>query len=370
MRVDMPDFKQTLYEALLVAFAKVLAKYNAFAQAHITRDVGQEIIAYLNQHGFEFQETGQIEDLARLADLFVKNGFADELQITPTDVGQKYIWKNLYGFNAYKEVMEIADNPFLSCPLNLSLYYLADKYGKKMILYKKVFDLENGITESQYQIVDKNSPADIGFDSLVLKNAKLYELARKQGEVYRYQAITDALTGISNRRHLLEEGARIFHRTRRYHLPLSVIMIDIDHFKQINDTYGHATGDVTLRMLANTCQRSAREMDLIGRLGGEEFLLILPETPLSGAVCLAERLRQAVERTQIEADNGASVSITVSMGVATYHRHMQQFQDLLAHADVALYRAKELGRNQVVVASIPDTSNEPSGSPGTGDSRG
>lgn len=353
----MEDFRRVLYEALLVAFAKVLAKYNAFAQGHIMRDVGQEIIQYLNQHGFEFEETGQMEDLATLTDLFVKNGFADELEIESAEAGQKYIWKNLYGFNAYKELLAIADNPFLSCPLNLCLYYLADKYGKKMILHKKLFDLETRTTESQYELVDKGSPVDIGFDALVLENAKLYELARQQGEVYRYQAITDALTGISNRRYILEEGERAFHRTRRYHLPLSVIMIDIDHFKQINDTYGHATGDVTLRMLAATCQRSARDVDLIGRLGGEEFLLILPETPLSGAIRLAERLRQAVEQTQIEADSGASVSITVSMGVAAYHRDVQRLQDLLDRADAALYRAKELGRNQVVVASIPDTAN-------------
>ncbi len=353
MGVSMENFKQVLYEALLVAFAKVLAKYNVFAQSHILRDVGQEIIQYLNQNGFDFEETGQIEDLQRLTNLFVKNGFADELQIEPAEVGQNYVWKNLYGFNAYKELLEIADNPFLSCPLNLCLYYLADKYGKTMILHKKLFDLENRTTESQYELVDKNSPADIGFDPLILENAKLYELARQQGEVYRYQAITDALTGISNRRYILEEGERAFHRTRRYHLPLSVIMIDIDHFKQINDTYGHATGDVTLRMLADTCQRSARDVDLIGRLGGEEFLLILPETPLSGAVRLAERLRQAVERTQIEADNGTSVSITASMGVAAYHWD-KQLQDLLDRADAALYRAKELGRNQVVVASMPD----------------
>ncbi|WP_448571104.1 GGDEF domain-containing protein [Trichothermofontia sp.] len=352
----MEDFRQVLYEALLVAFAKVLAKYNVFAQSHILRDVGQEIIQYLNQHGFEFEETGQIEDLDRLTDLFVKNGFADELAIEPTEGGKNYVWKNLYGFNAYKELFEIVDNPFLSCPLNLCLYYLADKYGKKMLLHRKLFDLGNRITESQYEVVDKNSPADIGFDPLILENAKLYELAQKKGEIYRYQAITDALTGISNRRYILEEGERTFHRTRRYHLSLSVIIIDIDHFKHINDTYGHATGDVTLRMLADTCQRSARDVDLIGRLGGEEFLLILPETPLSGAVRLAERLRQAVEKTQIEADNGTAVRITVSMGVAAYHGD-KQLQDLLDRADVALDRAKELGRNQVVVASMPDGPN-------------
>jgi|GEM_PF-3445961 len=351
----MKEFKQVLYEALLVSFAKVLAKYNVFAQGHILRDVGGEIIQYFNHHGFEFEETGQIEDLERIIQLFVQNGFAEQLEVEPAEPGNNYIWTNLYGIDAYKELFDLAENPFLSCPLNLCLYYLADKHHKKLVLHKKSFDLENKITESQYEIVDQESTDGSGFDSLVLENAKLYELAYQRGEQYRYQAITDPLTGIRNRRHILEEGERAFHRAHRYHLPLSVLMLDIDHFKAINDTYGHATGDVTLRMLADTCQRSARDIDLIGRLGGEEFLLILPETPLSGAVRLAERLRQTVEQAKIEADNGDAVSITISIGVTAYGGGVKQLQDLIDRADVALYRAKELGRNQVVVASTPDT---------------
>ncbi len=132
-------------------------------------------------------------------------------------------------------------------------------------------------------------------------------------------------------------------------------MLDVDHFKRVNDTYGHATGDVMLRMLADICQRSARDIDLLGRLGGEEFLLILPETPLSGAIHLAERLQQTVEQAHIASDNGNAVGVTVSIGVAAYGGvGVTHLQNLIDRADAALYRAKALGRNQVVVASVSD----------------
>ena len=112
----MQDFEKILYEALLVAFGKILAKYNVFAQGTILKDVGREIIEYLNDHGFEFEETDDIEDLTTLTELFVKNGFAESLDVEPADKGNNYIWHNLYGIEAYEELHEISDNPFLACP--------------------------------------------------------------------------------------------------------------------------------------------------------------------------------------------------------------------------------------------------------------
>jgi hypothetical protein len=114
----MEDFHEVLYEAVLVAFGKILAKYNVFAQRDILEDVGKEIIDYLNLHGFQFEESGELRDLEVLTDLFVKNGFADAVEIEPADKGQTYTWRNLHGIAAYQELYEIADNPFLSCPLN------------------------------------------------------------------------------------------------------------------------------------------------------------------------------------------------------------------------------------------------------------
>jgi hypothetical protein len=178
----MQEFDKTLYEAILVAFGKILAKYNAFAQGSILRDVGREIIEYLNQHGFEFEETGEVADLSTLIDLFVKNGFAEKLEIEPADKGQNYVWHNLYGLAAYKELFDLVDNPFLSCPLNLCLYYLAEKQHKTMRLYNKTFDMEKKITVSQYEMIDKEPLPGEDFDPLVIENARLYELAQERAD--------------------------------------------------------------------------------------------------------------------------------------------------------------------------------------------
>ncbi|MBN1219298.1 MAG: hypothetical protein JXM69_10250 [Anaerolineae bacterium] len=178
----MKDFERTLYEAILVAFGKILGKYNAFAQGIILKDVGREIVDYLDGHGFQFEETGDLDDLATLIELFVKNGFAEKLEIEPADKGQNYIWHDLYGVAAYKELYDIADNPFLSCPLNLCLYYLADKHNKTLRLHRKTFDLQNNITESQYEIVDKETPQGEDFDPLVIENVRLYELAQERAD--------------------------------------------------------------------------------------------------------------------------------------------------------------------------------------------
>jgi len=179
----MQDFRKVLYEGLLVAFGKILAKYDAFAQGLILRDVGKEVIEYLNKHGLEFKETGDPSDLARLTQLFIENGFAEKLEIRPADKGANYVWHNLYGRDAYKELHEISDNPFLACPLNLCLYYLADKYGKNMLLHRKVFDEKSGLVESQYEVVDKEKTTEpASFDPLVIENARLYELAKERAD--------------------------------------------------------------------------------------------------------------------------------------------------------------------------------------------
>jgi len=178
----MKDFQKILYEALLVAFGKVMAKYNIFARGVILEDVGKEIIKYLNRHGLDFEETGEIEDLEILTDLFVRNGFAGELEIEPADKGQNYVWKDLYGIEAYRELHEVTDNPFLACPLNLCLYHIADKHNKTLKLHSKSFDMENRNAESQYEIVEKDTPDDDEVDPLVIENVRLYELAQERAE--------------------------------------------------------------------------------------------------------------------------------------------------------------------------------------------
>jgi len=181
------EFKQALYESVLVAFGTILSKYNVFAQGSILKDVGREIIVYLNNHGYNFKETGSLDDLALLTDLFVKNGFADKLDIEETQNGHRYTLHNLYGIDAYKQLLDVADNPFLSCPLNLCLYYIADKHHKTMKLYNKTFNLKNRSSVTDYAVVEKvfeDSAAPEGrqFDPLAIENTRLYQLARERAD--------------------------------------------------------------------------------------------------------------------------------------------------------------------------------------------
>lgn len=176
------DFKQTLYEAVLVAFGKILAKYNVFAQGSIMKDVGREIMNYVKSHGFDFEETGKLEDLATLINLFVQNGFAEKLDINPAEVGTRYTFHNLYGIKAYKELYDIVPNPFLSCPLNLCLYTVLDKNEKTMQCLKKTFDMNEKTSEAVYNIVDKEISEEKDFDPLVIENARLYQLAQERAD--------------------------------------------------------------------------------------------------------------------------------------------------------------------------------------------
>jgi diguanylate cyclase (GGDEF)-like protein len=158
------------------------------------------------------------------------------------------------------------------------------------------------------------------------------------------QAITDHVTGIHNRRQLFNLGELEFKRARRFNRPLSAIMLDIDHFKDVNDTYGHAKGDQVLKSLAQFLKIHLRDFDILGRYGGEEFVIVLPGADLPNACNVAYRLRKGVqERPMI---NG-SVSITISLGVAQLSNEIPDFQSLMNKADMAMYDAKRAGRNRV-----------------------
>ena len=170
-------------------------------------------------------------------------------------------------------------------------------------------------------------------------------------------ARVDPLTNVLNRRALFERLGAEFRRSQRYGRPLTVLMIDIDHFKALNDRYGHATGDAVLTACAEHMTSSLRESDQIGRYGGEEFLVFLPETLPDNGAFVAEKLRLAVEELRIDAPDGApgAVRITVSVGVASAPElRTPDEQSLVNRADGALYEAKRSGRNRVAVAeAIP-----------------
>ncbi|HEX8989881.1 MAG TPA: diguanylate cyclase [Rhodocyclaceae bacterium] len=164
------------------------------------------------------------------------------------------------------------------------------------------------------------------------------------------EARTDALTRVANRSYFLERGNDEFLRCRRYGHSLSIWMLDLDHFKRVNDSHGHQAGDAVLRAFVSTCREVIRDWDTIGRMGGEEFAVLLPETDSTQATLVGERLRQAVRSTAVEVAPGASVSVTVSVGIASVREGDDDVYAVLARADDALYRAKGTGRDKVCVA--------------------
>jgi diguanylate cyclase (GGDEF)-like protein len=176
----------------------------------------------------------------------------------------------------------------------------------------------------------------------------LEELVKERtAEVHRL-AITDSLTDVFNRRHLMELGNRALNQAQRYHHPLAAIMLDIDHFKKINDTYGHAAGDEALRKLAEQLRKNLRSVDILGRYGGEEFVILMPETSLQTARQSAERLLTDIRALRIDAPQ-ITFGFTASIGVAELNLASQQTIDaLIARADQALYDAKQAGRDRVV----------------------
>lgn len=173
------------------------------------------------------------------------------------------------------------------------------------------------------------------------------EHARLFAEVQQ-MAITDSLTGLYNRRHFFDLAQRAVAYARRYGRDLTTLMIDIDHFKRINDTYGHATGDQVLAIVAGWCQRHFRTSDIVGRYGGEEFAVLLPDTALKEAYQIATRVRKAIARQPVLATHPQLV-ITISVGVAMRQPNDQNPDHMLLHADRALYAAKQAGRNRVEV---------------------
>ncbi len=182
----------------------------------------------------------------------------------------------------------------------------------------------------------------------------LDELVRAR-EVMRAEACKDSLTQLSTRAAVLEVCEQELCRSRRsvsHDMPVSLVVADLDHFKLINDTYGHLAGDVVLREVARRMRDAVRPYDSIGRYGGEEFLVVLPNCDTTGARALGERLIEAVRREPIHLAE-AAVSITLSVGLVT-SGVSQEVQTLIAAADIALYRAKRLGRNRVEVATAAD----------------
>ncbi|MBU2972208.1 diguanylate cyclase [Pseudoalteromonas sp. C2R02] len=227
-------------------------------------------------------------------------------------------------------------------------FYQSDKKvfetNEKQVIDEEVIDEEG----NQYRYLsikvpynrEGELPALIGFSSDV---TELYQLK----EQFKKQANTDPLTELYNRRFFIEQAEKEFNRTCRHSNSLSLISFDIDHFKNINDKYGHPAGDQVLIQLAKALQPVIRNEDILARIGGEEFCLLLPETPIDVANQVAERIRNTLANMTVKGDWQGEISITVSLGVTSLKAKDDSFEQLFKRADKALYNAKNNGRDQV-----------------------
>ena len=176
--------------------------------------------------------------------------------------------------------------------------------------------------------------------AIAIENARLFEKLEQM-------AVVDTLTGLYTRRQFFELGGKEIERARRYGSPLSLLMIDLDHFKKINDTYGHAVGDQILHEVCSVIAATLRKIDIPGRIGGEEFVVLLPETNQQNGLIVAERLRVAISNIRLNTDNLIIDNVTASFGISTLADSHHDLQALITSADMAMYTAKENGRNRI-----------------------
>jgi diguanylate cyclase (GGDEF)-like protein len=188
------------------------------------------------------------------------------------------------------------------------------------------------------------------FGFVMLNSERLEADLRSAQDKLQKMATTDFLTGIANVRFFSEAGEREVQRAHRYKRPLALLMIDLDHFKKVNDKYGHTIGDKILVAFAGICKKCLRKVDIFGRLGGEEFAILLPETDANGGKKFAERLRATIEKSRIKVEN-KTFHIAVSIGVTELLPDDNQLETALKRADDTMYEAKRKGRNQVVTSS-------------------
>ncbi|MDJ0751393.1 MAG: GGDEF domain-containing protein [Woeseiaceae bacterium] len=169
----------------------------------------------------------------------------------------------------------------------------------------------------------------------------------------RNAAFRDPLTGLYNRRYTFDIFRSELAKFKRYGDPFSVILIDADHFKQVNDQYGHCAGDVALKAIADACNNSVRDTDVVGRFGGEEFIILLPHTKAEAASIVAERIRKTMFDSKLDSQ-GQRFGVRLSLGIAEAGVHADDFDELIAAADRALYAAKNAGRNQTRIAETAE----------------
>ncbi len=208
-----------------------------------------------------------------------------------------------------------------------------------------IFGLESGVDE--YLTKPFNSRELVARVASGVRILKLEEQLMQAREQMEILAMRDGLTGLLNRRAIEEYAESEFNISERKRHPLSIIMLDIDHFKKVNDRFGHKAGDYALQQMAQILKEDLRSYDRVGRWGGEEFMLILPDTDLDDAAIVAERIRVKISDRKITLESGETFSIHISLGVACVSNHVSSLSKLIDSADHAMYQAKQAGRDRV-----------------------
>ncbi|MBI1175163.1 MAG: diguanylate cyclase [Sideroxydans sp.] len=213
---------------------------------------------------------------------------------------------------------------------------------------QKHFVFTHRLINGEFRMVNVYaSPIDVSGRTLLFSIVMDITESKKMERELQIRANTDPLTGLANRRHFMELAEQELARAVRYGSPLSLLLLDVDYFKKINDTYGHRAGDVALQNLADYCRKTLREVDVTGRFGGEEFAIILPQTDSIQALEVGERLRQVVADMRVYLERSEQLQLTVSIGIASLQPSIASIDELLHQADQALYAAKHAGRNNV-----------------------
>lgn len=231
------------------------------------------------------------------------------------------------------EAFDAGADDFLPKPIN------RQELMARLHAAERIIRLENDLSRRTREVHRLNAEMAVTNEQLGVVNGKL-----------RQMATTDELTGLLNRREAMNRLRQLWNENERYGHPFSVLLLDIDHFKQVNDTHGHATGDLALQETARVLRKSTRASDIVCRMGGEEFLVMCPGVAASGGIVCAEHLRAAIEANRFKFDEN-QLHVTVSIGVAEKTPAILTPDALLHEADEALYAAKHAGRNRVVIAA-------------------